>query len=167
LNFYVFLLHVTHYNRHHFIVNWITHMASQGHPSNMLDMIKHEPTCFKIALRLHPFHQITTTTISFYRHLEEEHFFCKHLSRKTIILNVIITLLNFKAKMLLIYPLLSKWHLNNVIKFIMLGEHNVVHLSITWCSLSPFKNSIGHSPSSLNKCLARRFCLLPLPLLTS
>jgi hypothetical protein len=107
------------------------------------------------------------STISFYRHLEKEHFFCKHLSRKTIILNVIITFLNFKVKMLSIYPLLSKWCLNNVIKFIMLGEHNVVNLSITWCSLSPFKNSIGHSTSSLNKCLTRRFYLLPLPLLTS
>jgi hypothetical protein len=45
------------------------------HKSNTIDVIKHEPTCFKIAPRLHPFHQITTTTISLYRHLEEEHFF--------------------------------------------------------------------------------------------
>jgi hypothetical protein len=167
LNFYVFWLHVTHYNRHHFIVNQIIHVASQGHPSNMLDMIKHEPTCFKIALRLHPFHQITTTTISLYRHLEKEHFFYRHLSRKTIILNVIITLLNFKARMLSMYPLWSKWCLNNATKFLMLGKHNVMNLSIIWYNLSPFKNSTRPSPSSLNKCSTRRFCLLPLLLLTS
>ncbi len=55
LNFYVLWLHVTHYNHHHFIINWIIHVASWGHPSNTLDMIKHEPTCFKIAPRLHLF----------------------------------------------------------------------------------------------------------------
>jgi hypothetical protein len=55
LNFYVLWLHVTHNNCHHFIVNWIIHVASWGHPSNMFDMIKHEPTCFKIAPRLHLF----------------------------------------------------------------------------------------------------------------
>jgi hypothetical protein len=55
LNFYVFWLHVTQYNRHHFIVNWIIHVASEGHPSNTFDMIKHEPTCFKIGPRLHLF----------------------------------------------------------------------------------------------------------------
>jgi hypothetical protein len=113
------------------------------------------------------FHQITTITISLYRHLEEEHFFYIHLFRKTIILNVIMTLLNFKATMLSMYPLLSKWCLNNAIKFLMLRKHNVVNLSITWCNLSNFKNSIGPSPSSLNECSTRRFCLLPLLLLTS
>jgi hypothetical protein len=116
---------------------------------------------------LHPFHQITTTTISLYRHLEHEHFFCKHMSRKTIILNVIITLLNFKARMLSMYPLLFEWCLNNAIEFLMLGEHNVVNLSITCYSLSPFKNSTRPSPSSLNKCLAIKFCLLPFLLFTS
>jgi hypothetical protein len=141
-------------------------VASWGHPSNMLDMIKHEPTCFKIAARMHPFHEIATTTISLYRHLEEEHF-CRHLFRKTIILNVILTLLNFKARMLSMYPLLSKWCLNNATKFLMLGEHNVMNLSIIWCSLLPFKNSTRPSSSSLNKCSTRRFCLLPLLLLTS
>ncbi len=55
LNFFVFWLHITHYNHHHFIVNWIIHVAGKGHPFNMFDMIKHEPTCFKIASRLHPF----------------------------------------------------------------------------------------------------------------
>jgi hypothetical protein len=86
---------------------------------------------------------------------------------KTIILNVIITLMNFKPRMLSMYPLLSKQCLNNATEFLTLGEHNVVNLSITWCNLSPFKNSIGPSPLSLNKCFARRFCLLPLLLLTS
>ncbi len=167
MNIYVFWLHVTHYNCHHYIVNWIIHVTSWGHPSNTLDMIKHEPTCFKIAPRLHPFHQITTSTISLYRHLEKEHFFCKHLSRKNIIMNVIITLLNFKVRMLSMYPLLSRWCLNNATKFLTLGQHNVMNLSITWCSLLPFKNSIGASPSPLNECLTKRFCLLPLLLLTS
>ncbi len=133
----------------------------------MLDMIKYESTCFKIAPRLHPFHQITTTTISLYRHLEKEHFFCRHLFRKTIILNVITTLLNLKARMLSMYPLLSKWCLNNATKFFTLGEHNVMNLSITWCSLSPFKDSTRPSPSLLNKCSTKRFCLLPLLLFTS
>jgi hypothetical protein len=103
------------------------------------------------------FHQITTTTISLCRHFEEEHFFYRHLFRKTIILNVIITFLNFKAKMLSIYPLLFEWCLNNAIKFLTLGKHNVVNLSITWCNLSPFKNSTRPSPSSLNKCSTRSF----------
>jgi hypothetical protein len=53
LNCYVFWLHVTHYNCHHFIVKWIIHVASWGHLSNTLDIIKHEPTCFKFAPRLH------------------------------------------------------------------------------------------------------------------
>ncbi len=59
--------------------------------------------------------------------------------------------------MLSMYHLSSKWCLNNATKFLTLGEHNVVNLSITWCSLSPFKNSIGPSPSSLNKCLPKGF----------
>jgi hypothetical protein len=142
-------------------------MASWGHPSNMLDMIKHEPTCFNIAPRLHPFHQITTTTISLYRHLKEEHFLYINMFRKIIILNVIITLLNFKTRMLSMYPLLFEWCLNNATKFLTLGEHNVVNLSTTWCSLVPFKTSTRPSPSSLNKCLAIRFCLLPFLLLAS
>jgi hypothetical protein len=42
-----------------------------------------------------------------------------------------------------------------------------VNLSISWCNLSPFKNSTKPSPSLLNMCSTKRFCLLPLLLLTS
>ncbi len=38
-------------------------------------------------------------------------------------------------------------------KFLTLGEHKVVNLSITWCNLSLFKSSIGPSPSLFSKCL--------------
>ncbi len=140
-------------------------MASRGHPSNTLDMIKHEPTCFKIALRLHLFTKSQPLPSPSIDILKRNIF--SAMFRKSNILNVITTFLNFKTRILSMYPFLSEWCLNNTINFLTLGEHNVVNLSITWCSLSPFKNSIRPSPSSLNKCSTIRFCLLPLLLLTS
>jgi hypothetical protein len=93
LNVCVLLLCVTIYNCHHFTINKVIHVASQGHPFlNMLHMVERELTCFKIAFKLHPFHQIITTTIFFNIFFENEHFFPRHLSRTTIILNVIINI---------------------------------------------------------------------------
>jgi hypothetical protein len=97
--FVFFLLHITIYNYHHFTINKVIRVASQGHPFlNTLHMVEHELACFKIALKLHPFHQIITTTIFFNIFLKKEHFFPRHLSRKTIILNVIINTYELQNK---------------------------------------------------------------------
>ncbi len=84
---------------HHFTINKVIHMASQGHPFlNTLHMVEHELACFKIAVKLYPFRPIITTTIFFNRFLEKEHFFPRHLSRRTIILNVIINTYEFQSQ---------------------------------------------------------------------
>jgi len=54
--------------------------------------------------------------------------------------------------MLSICPLLVGRCLNNAMKLQMLGKHKGMKLSITLFSCSPFRNSIGSSPSFLNKC---------------
>jgi len=58
LSFYVFKLHVTNGNRHHFIVDWIVNMASEDCPVlDTFDMIKHDLGCLEVTIRLHLHHQ--------------------------------------------------------------------------------------------------------------
>jgi hypothetical protein len=50
-------------------------MASQGHPSiNTLHMIKHDPTCLKVIIKLYMLHQIQSTSIYVCGHLEKGFF---------------------------------------------------------------------------------------------
>jgi hypothetical protein len=37
-------------------------------------MVKHDPSCLKVTIRLHLFHQITSISISMHKQIEEEFF---------------------------------------------------------------------------------------------
>jgi hypothetical protein len=53
-------------------------MSNQSRPSiDMFHTIKHDPTCLKVASKLHLVHQIKSTSISMFGHLKKEHFFFK------------------------------------------------------------------------------------------
>ncbi len=74
-------------------------MVGKGHPSfDTIHMIKHDSSCLEVPTTLHPLHQITFTTISMHKHLEQKNKFSKLLSWKTTILNVIITTTSLKRK---------------------------------------------------------------------
>jgi len=85
--------------------------------------------------------------------LNKNIFFSSQLPWKTIILNVIITIVHLESKNVRNIPF---WCLKETIKFQMLNEDNVMNLSITWCRLAPFKTSISPFPSSFNRCLERK-----------
>ncbi len=62
--------------------------------------------------------------------------------------------------MLEMYLLFYDRCLKDVTKFWMLGENNVMNLSIIWCNLSPFRTSTSPYPSLFNKCSKKRKKLL-------
>jgi hypothetical protein len=73
-------------------------MASKDHRTlDTFHMIKHDPSCLELPTRLHPFHQVTSTTVSTHKHFEEENFLSELLSWKTTILNVIITTIGLES----------------------------------------------------------------------
>jgi hypothetical protein len=59
------------WNHHHFIVDWIIHMVHEGHLAfETFHMIKHDPSYLEVLTRLHLLHQVTSTIVSIYKHLE-------------------------------------------------------------------------------------------------
>jgi hypothetical protein len=58
--------------------------------SNMLHMIKNDPSILQIPCRLHSRDQARSTSHIVYRHLENENLMSYNLSWKTTLLNVVI-----------------------------------------------------------------------------
>ncbi len=56
---------------------------------DMFDMIKHDPTCMEVTIRLHLLDQVESTPISINKHFEEKDL-SKLLFWKTTILNIVI-----------------------------------------------------------------------------
>ncbi len=103
--------YVIYGNHHHFIINMIIHMVSEGCPTlKTFHMFKHGPSCLEVPTKLHLLNQFTSTTISIHRHLEHEKFLSKILLFwKTInIFNVIITTIGLESQNAREYPLLFR-----------------------------------------------------------
>jgi len=80
-------------------------MASEGHLIlDTFDMIKHDLSCLEVTTRLHPLDQIKFIPISINKHFEEKDL-SKLLSWKGTILDVVITTIGLRDKMLKMYLL--------------------------------------------------------------
>ncbi len=92
LNFCVLRLHVINCNHHDLIIDWVINVTSHGRPSlNMFYMIKHHPHILEVITRLHPLDQIKYGCNSIDKHLEQINLLPNMLTRKTLILNIIVT----------------------------------------------------------------------------
>lgn len=92
LNFYVFKLHVIDHNYHDLVVHQVINMRSHGRPSlNSFYMIEHHPYILQIITQLLSLDHIKYGCNSTNKHLEQINFLPNLLTRKTIVLNIIVT----------------------------------------------------------------------------
>jgi hypothetical protein len=92
LSFYVLGLHVMYYNCHDLTIDQVINMIGHGHSSlNMFYIIEHHPCILQIITRMHLSNQIKSGRSSIDEHLEQINLLPNLLTRKTIVLNIVIT----------------------------------------------------------------------------
>jgi len=92
LSFCVFRLHVTNHNHHDFIINQVVNMIGHDHPSlNTFYTIEHHPRILQIVTQLHSLNQIESRRNSSDGHLEQINLLPNLLTKKIVVLNIVIT----------------------------------------------------------------------------
>lgn len=96
----------------------------------VLEMIKNNPSIFQITTKLHSLDQINTIGNTINRHLKEEHLLIWKLSKKTIILNVIVTTFRLEQKNVVNISSIGRMALEQHNKITNVGKtqgHGIVH----------------------------------------